>query len=63
MLGTPLVVAGYVYSTDCRPIAGAPIDFWQADDPIFDPSLVIDMAEREDGAGRQGFFTFVLDVA
>lgn len=32
MPGTRLVVGGYVYSTDCRPIAGALIDFWHADD-------------------------------
>lgn len=30
--GAPLLVAGYVYSTDCRPIAGALLDFWHADD-------------------------------
>ena len=32
MPGTRLVVTGYVYSTDCRPIPGALLDFWQADD-------------------------------
>jgi protocatechuate 3,4-dioxygenase beta subunit len=30
--GTPLVVAGYVLTTDCRPIAGALLDFWHCDD-------------------------------
>jgi protocatechuate 3,4-dioxygenase beta subunit len=30
--GTRLVVSGHVYSTDCQPIAGALLDFWQADD-------------------------------
>jgi protocatechuate 3,4-dioxygenase beta subunit len=30
--GTKLVVTGYVYSTDCRPIEGALLDFWHADD-------------------------------
>jgi len=29
--GTPLVVTGLVVTTDCRPIAGAKLDFWQAD--------------------------------
>ncbi len=29
--GTKLVVAGAVYSTDCRPVAHALLDFWQAD--------------------------------
>lgn len=32
MPGTRLVVAGHVYRTDCQPIAGALLDFWQADD-------------------------------
>lgn len=31
MPGTRLVVSGYVYSTDCQPIPGALLDFWQAD--------------------------------
>ena len=30
--GTRLVVSGYVYNTDCQPIPGALLDFWQADD-------------------------------
>jgi protocatechuate 3,4-dioxygenase beta subunit len=29
--GTRLVVTGYVYGTDCQPIGGALLDFWQAD--------------------------------
>jgi protocatechuate 3,4-dioxygenase beta subunit len=32
MAGTRLVVSGYVYDTACRPIPGALLDFWQADD-------------------------------
>lgn len=32
MSGTPLAVSGYVFGRDCRPIAGALLDFWQADD-------------------------------
>lgn len=31
MTGTRLVIAGYVLSADCRPVAGALLDFWQAD--------------------------------
>jgi protocatechuate 3,4-dioxygenase beta subunit len=31
MPGTPLTITGYVVSTDCQPIAGAWLDFWQAD--------------------------------
>ena len=30
--GTKLVVAGYVLTRDCKPVAGAVLDFWQADD-------------------------------
>lgn len=29
--GTPIVIAGFVFDTDCKPIAGASLDFWQAD--------------------------------
>ena len=32
MPGTLLTLAGYVYSVDCRPVDGALIDFWQAND-------------------------------
>lgn len=31
MPGTPLVLSGRVLTTRCRPIAGALLDFWQAD--------------------------------
>ena len=30
--GTRLVITGYVYSTDCRPVGPALLEFWQADD-------------------------------
>lgn len=30
--GTRIVVTGYVIATDCKPIARARVDFWQADD-------------------------------
>lgn len=32
MPGTPLALSGYVFGRDCRPVAGALLDFWQADD-------------------------------
>lgn len=32
MAGTRLVLTGYVLTTDCRPVARALLDFWQADD-------------------------------
>src|SRR5262249_10896110 len=32
MAGTRIVVAGFVMSTECKPVARALIDVWQADD-------------------------------
>lgn len=32
MTGTRLALNGYVYTTDCQPVPGALLDFWQADD-------------------------------
>jgi protocatechuate 3,4-dioxygenase beta subunit len=32
MAGTPLVVTGIVMTRSCKPVAGALLDFWQADD-------------------------------
>jgi len=32
MPGTKLVITGYVYDTNCQPVAKAWLDFWQADD-------------------------------
>jgi len=32
MAGERLVVSGFVLTTGCRPVAGALLDFWQADD-------------------------------
>ncbi len=32
MTGTRLTVTGYVLTRDCRPVARARLDFWQADD-------------------------------
>jgi len=29
--GTKLVITGYVYTADCKPVANALLDFWQAD--------------------------------
>jgi protocatechuate 3,4-dioxygenase beta subunit len=31
MPGTQLVITGYVYDTNCQPVANAWLDFWQAD--------------------------------
>jgi protocatechuate 3,4-dioxygenase beta subunit len=31
MAGTKLVLSGYVYDTNCKPVANAWLDFWQAD--------------------------------
>lgn len=32
MGGTRMTLSGFVLTTDCRPVAGALLDFWQADD-------------------------------
>lgn len=32
IVGTPMILTGYVLSTDCRPIPNALLDFWHADD-------------------------------
>jgi protocatechuate 3,4-dioxygenase beta subunit len=32
MAGTKLTISGYVLTTDCKPVSGARVDFWQADD-------------------------------
>ncbi len=32
MSGTRLIVTGYVLTADCKPVANALLDFWQADD-------------------------------
>jgi protocatechuate 3,4-dioxygenase beta subunit len=32
MAGTPIVLSGRVFARDCRPVAGALLDFWHADD-------------------------------
>jgi protocatechuate 3,4-dioxygenase beta subunit len=31
MAGTKIVITGYVYTADCKPVAHALLDFWQAD--------------------------------
>jgi protocatechuate 3,4-dioxygenase beta subunit len=31
MPGTKLVLSGFVFTTDCKPVAHAELDFWQAD--------------------------------
>ena len=31
MPGTKIVITGYVYTADCKPVANALLDFWQAD--------------------------------
>jgi protocatechuate 3,4-dioxygenase beta subunit len=31
MTGTKIVITGYVYTADCKPVANALLDFWQAD--------------------------------
>ncbi len=32
MTGTQVILSGYVFTPDCKSVAGARLDFWQADD-------------------------------
>lgn len=32
MAGQPIELVGFVFSRDCKPVSGALLDFWQADD-------------------------------
>jgi protocatechuate 3,4-dioxygenase beta subunit len=37
MTGTPVFITGQVLNQDCQPLAGAKVDFWQADaDGVYD---------------------------
>lgn len=60
MAGTKLIVTGYVLSRGvCKPVAGAWLDFWQADG-IFTQAL---LANARDGAGgKVATFNFIVDL-
>ena len=61
MAGTRLVLAGLVLTTDCRPVRGAVLDFWQADDAgEYDNSgYRLRGNQRTDGRGRYELTTIV----
>lgn len=61
MAGTPLILAGRVLSTACQPIAGALLDFWQADaDGNYDNAAFrLRGHQFADAAGRYRLATIV----
>jgi len=61
MPGTKLVVTGYVYSTDCQPVANALLDFWQCNDAgIYDnEGYTLRGHQFTDEAGRYELTTIV----
>ena len=61
LAGTSLVVTGRVLDADCRPIAGAVLDFWQADaDGVYDNvGFRLRGHQRTDADGRYLLETIV----
>jgi protocatechuate 3,4-dioxygenase beta subunit len=60
MPGTRLVATGFVDSTDCQPIPGALLDFWQADDAgIYDEGYRLRGHQFVDEDGRFEMGTIV----
>jgi len=61
MPGTKLVVSGYVYDTNCQPVANALLDFWQADaNGVYDNSgYVLRGHQFTDANGRYELTTVV----
>ncbi len=59
--GTKLVITGYVYTTDCRPVAHALLDFWQANaQGVYDNSgYTLRGHEYTDASGRYQLTTIV----
>ncbi len=62
--GTPIVVTGYVLTADCRPIANAWLDFWQADDAgVYDnQGYTLRGHQLTDAAGRYTLETILPGV-
>jgi len=61
MPGTKLVVTGYVYDTNCQPVANALLDFWQADaNGVYDNSgYILRGHQFTDANGRYQLTTVV----
>lgn len=59
--GTRIVVTGYVLSTACRPVTGALVDFWHADDKgVYDNAgFRLRGHQFTDSAGRYALETIV----
>jgi protocatechuate 3,4-dioxygenase beta subunit len=59
--GTKPVVTGFVLTTDCRPVSGARLDFWQADDrgQYDNAGFRLRGHQLTDGAGRYQLETIV----
>jgi protocatechuate 3,4-dioxygenase beta subunit len=60
-VGTPLVVTGRVLDSRCRPLAGARVDFWQADgNGVYDNSgYRLRGYQRTDAQGRYRLSTVI----
>lgn len=60
-VGTPLVVTGRVLDSRCRPLAGARVDFWQADgNGVYDNSgYRLRGYQRTDAQGRYRLTTVI----
>jgi protocatechuate 3,4-dioxygenase beta subunit len=61
MAGTKIVITGYVYTTDCQPVANALLDFWQADgNGVYDNSgFTLRGHQFTDSSGRYQLVTVV----
>jgi len=59
--GTKLVITGYVYDTNCQPVANAWLDFWQADaNGVYDNSgYILRGHQYTDSTGRFELVTVV----
>ena len=64
MPGTKIVVSGYVLGTSCQPVAGALLDFWQADDRGVYDNVGYRLRGHQvaDAAGRYSLETIVPGV-
>lgn len=61
MAGIKLVITGYVYTADCKPVANAFLDFWQADaNGVYDNSgYTLRGHQFTDANGRYQLITVV----
>jgi protocatechuate 3,4-dioxygenase beta subunit len=59
--GDPIMLSGYVYDTDCKPIAGASLDFWQADgEGNYDnQEFNLRGQQKTDASGRYVLYTVI----